>query len=183
MKNLLRLRHLFIFLLAAIAIETSAQTSGNTNSVALIDSYIFQNAQLGIKKLLDLQNNLNVEFKPRQEEVESMSKKYNELKKRIEQNTNDNAARQKLVDEAIALESTIRRKSEDYDGQLKKRYQAVMSPLQEQIGTHLKTWCRKKGFIGLIDVAKDNNGLIMWMDGLSVEALTLELIKYLNTVL
>jgi len=182
MKKFLQLTCL-LFVFVTTSVKISAQTGSKTVSIGLIDSYLFQNAQLGIKKVLNLQNNLNVEFKPRQDEVESMTKKYNELKKRIEQNTTDITARQKLVDEAVALENTIRRKSEDYDGQLKRRYQAVMSPLQEQIGTYLKIWCSQKGFIGLIDVAKDNNGLIMWMDSLAVEALTFDLIKYLNGVL
>ena len=181
MKNFLRLTCLlFVFVTTSMKIAAQANSKAG---VALIDSYMFQDEKGGIKKLLDLQNVLNVEFKPRRDEVESMSNKLNELKKQIEQNPAVNAAKQKLVDEAVTLESTIRRKSEDYEGQLKKRYQALMSPMQQQIGVHMKTWCSQKNYIALIDVSKDNNGLILWMNDQEVINLTNELIKYINSVL
>lgn len=183
MRNLLRFRYLIFFVFVTITIQSTAQTAAKANAVALIDSYMFQDVKGGIKKLLDLQNNLNAEFKPRRDEVESMTNKLNELKKQIDQNQNVNAARQKLVDDAVALENTIRRKSEDYDGQIKKRYQTLMSPLQQQIGGHMKTWCSQKNYIALIDVSKDNNGLFLWMNDEEVINLTNELIRYINSVL
>lgn len=182
MKNLFKFACL-LFVFGTTSIKITAQSTSKMGSVALIDSYMFQDEKGGIKKVLDLQNMLNVEFKPRRDEVESMNNKLIGLKKQIEQNPGVNAAKQKLVDEAVGLESTIRRKSEDYEEQLKKRYQALMSPLQQQIGVHMKTWCSQKNYTALLDVSKDNNGLILWMNDQEVVNLTNELIKYINSVL
>jgi Skp family chaperone for outer membrane proteins len=183
MKNLFKVNYLILFIFLTTSINIIAQTTAKAGSVALIDSYMFQDEKAGIKKLLDLQNNLSNEFKPRREELESMQNKLTTLKKQLDQNTTANAARQKMVEEGENLERSLRQKSQDYDDQIKRRYQTLMSPVQQQIGAQIKTWCSQKGYIALIDVSKDNNGLILWMNDQEVASLTTELIKYLNTVL
>ena len=183
MKNLFKVNYLILFIFLTTSINITAQTAAKAGSVALIDSYMFQDEKAGIKKLLDLQNNLSNEFKPRREELESMQNKLTTLKKQLDQNTTATAARQKMVEEGENLERSLRQKSQDYDDQIKRRYQTLMSPVQQQIGAQIKTWCSQKGYIALIDVSKDNNGLILWMNDQEVASLTTELIKYLNTVL
>gem|GEM_PF-2827563 len=161
-----------------------AQSSPKAVDIALVDGYLmFEKEGTGIKKLNDLKKQLAAEFKPRQDEITMFQQKLEELKKQIENNRTDMAKNRTLAEEAEKLQRDMRFKAEQYETQYRNRYRTLTAPINERISEEMKNWCKQKGYVAIMDVSKDEKGMIMWMDGLNVEALTLDLIKYLNTVI
>lgn len=163
--------------------KLDAQTVASKSNIALVDSYLFEDEQYGITKYVAIQKNVVVEFKPRQDEIVSMQAKMESLKKQVESNVSNPTEKQKKVDEYDNLYRSVREKSDSYKVQIEKRYRELLKPVQERIGAAIKQWCIQKGYTAMVDVAKDDKGMFLWMDDGVVNTTTTELIKHLNSVL
>lgn len=74
-------------------------------------------------------------------------------------------------------------KKEDIQAQYQKRYQTPITPVYTAMGEAMKQWARKNGYDVLLDVSKDDKGIIVWVEEQKINELTKDLIKHFNTVL
>ena len=156
-----------LFLFAGIA---SAQTAapapvkiGITNSNAFVDE------KAGITRLVNAVKALNAEFVAPQNELEAMAKKIETLNKDIETMRTQSAsgvpvdekAFQAKADELDRLQRDIKYKQEDAKRNFEKRYGIVINPIMNDIGKALNDFAKQNHYTVIIDLAKDDVGLIV----------------------
>jgi Skp family chaperone for outer membrane proteins len=179
-----KIKMIIFFCVISFSIQKlEAQTATTKNNIAFVDGYVFEDQQYGVTKYVAIQKNVVAEFKPRENEILGMQAKMETLKKQIESNVSNPVEKQKKADEYDNLYRSAREKSESYKIQIEKRYRELLKPVQERMGAAIKQWSTQKGFTAVVDVAKDDKGMFLWMDETVVNATTAELIKYINSVL
>ena len=179
-----KIKTIIILFVTAISVqELTAQNAPAKGNIAVIDSYVFEDPQHGITKYVTLQKNVENEFKVRRDEITNLQAKVEALKKQYESKANNPEQLRKISDEAEALNQSLRTKGEAYQVQYQKRYNEMLSPLQIKLVASIKQWSNQKGFIAVIDVSKNENGFVLWIDEAAISATTTELIKYVNSVL
>jgi Skp family chaperone for outer membrane proteins len=177
MKNMSR-KMMLTLLSIVIASTLSAQSSFGKKNIAIINSESFQDPKTGVTKLIAVQKSLETLFKPRQDELTRMQTTFNTLVKQIK---NDNSQSDNLKrDEAEKLQRDVKFKTEQFQMDYNKRYQEIMRPLQLSIFSQIKNWCKEKGITALIDISKDEKGLILWFEEEEITATNADLVRYLN---
>lgn len=179
-----KLKMVIFFCVVCFSIQKlNAQTVATKNNIALVNSYLFEDQQYGVTKYIALQKNVLAEFKPRENEIVSMQAKIENLKKEIESNASNTTQIQKKMDEYDNLYRSVTMKTESYKTELQRRYNEMLTPLKDRMVEGIKQWCAQKGYTAMVDIAKDEKGMFLWMDDGAVKTTTIELIKYLNSVL
>ncbi len=169
-----------IFFLLFMCDKLASQTPKSIQ-MAVVNSLYFEDEKTGIKKFVDVKKKVEAEFKPLVDEITGMQKRLGDLKKVIE--SSSTKYDQSKIDEYEKLNKSITRKGEDYQLQINKRYNSLIGPVNTSIGAAMKQWCKQKGFDMLVDISKDDKGIILWIEEEKINELTLDLIKYCNTVL
>jgi Skp family chaperone for outer membrane proteins len=156
---------LFLFTLTA-----SAQTAppvpfkfGVTNSNAFVDE------KTGITRLVNGVKALNAEFAVVQNDLESMAKKIDTLGKEIETMRTQSAsgvpvdekAFQAKNDELERLQRDGKYKQEDAKRNFEKRYAILINPIMNDIAKGLNDFAKQNHYTVIIDLAKDDVGLIV----------------------
>ncbi len=160
--------------------KLGAQTY-NPFQIAVINSQYFEDEKTGIKKYTDVQKKVQAEFRPRIDEITAMQKKLDDLKRVLE--STSAKIDQSKIDEYELLNKSKIRKAEDYQVQINKRYNELLQPVNVSIGMAMKQWCKQKGYDMLLDISKDDKGIILWVKEDKINELTLDLIKHINTLL
>lgn len=160
---------------AVFAVSSFAQNGGPAQpagpvKIGIINTYAFGEEKTGVTKYINALKALNLEFAPAQAELETMGTKLNNLAKEI-QVFRDQAAGGKVpidektvqakVDEAEKLQRDIKFKQEDAKARFEKRQQAVVGPVMQDIGKALQDFAKQRGFTLLLDIAKDEVGLVL----------------------
>lgn len=161
---------------AVFTVSTFAQTgAGGAQSVGpakigIINTFAFGDEKAGITKYINAVKAINTEFTPTQTELETMNTKLSNLAKEI-QVFRDQASTGKVpidektvqakVDEAEKLQRDLKFKQEDAKARYEKRQQAVIGPVMQDIGKALQDFAKQKGFTLLLDIAKDEVGLVL----------------------
>lgn len=178
------------FIFAAIfAVSASAQTAPAGNPrIAVIDTTAF-GAKDGITRYVNALSALENEFKPMQNELQTMVTRYQNLGKEIEalqkQATGgtvpiDQSAAQKKVDEAKSLELQMKRKEEDANRQLERRRGEVLGPISQDIQKAIQEFAAKNGYDIILDGARlDEAGLVLAFNPAKAE-ITKEFITFYN---
>lgn len=159
---------------AIFAVSALAQTT-TANKIGLINTYDFGDPTNGIKKYVTALTTLQAEFKPIETELQTLGTKITALEKEI----NDLRAKLQDPNNKVPIpETTVNAKLEEYDKltreykfkeeDAKARYQrreiAVMGPIRQDIGNAIQEFTKKNGYVLIIDVSKDNSGLILGLD-------------------
>lgn len=153
---------------ALFAISAFAQTPGK---IGLVNTLAFDDAKEGITKYVSAMNTLENEFKPDntalqtlgtriqtlQKEIETFQKQIQDGKVPVDQKT-VNAK----VEEYDKLVREYKFKEEDAKARFGRREQALLGPVQQDIGKALQEFAKQKGYTIILDVAKlGNAGLIL----------------------
>jgi Skp family chaperone for outer membrane proteins len=157
---------------AIFAVSALAQTTTG-GKIGLINTQAFDDDKAGITKYVTGLNSLETEFKPVFTELQTLGTKIQALQKEIE-------ALQKQVQEGKVPvnQATVNAKLEEYDKlgreykfkeeDAKARYQrrelAVMGPIRQDIGNAIQEFTKKNGYVLIIDISKDNTGIILGLD-------------------
>lgn len=181
---------------AAFAVTPSfAQTGGTapaaqgTSKVGIIDTSAFSDEKSGIQKFIAAQKQLDTEFAPRQQELrtmqtnlQSLQKQYDDLVKQSQAPNSPVSADavQKKYDEGVALATEIKRKGEDLENAVNRRAQSVMGPIYQDISKAIQDFAKARGFTTIMDISKDDKGMILWADGAAISATTTDFIKFYN---
>jgi Skp family chaperone for outer membrane proteins len=171
-----------LLLMICVSSGLKAQSEPSKHSIALISSYHFSDPQQGITKYLAAQQAVTNEFKAKQDELKNLQSRVEVLQQQARSNSSS-ADSQKKLEEAERLNRDLRSKSEMYQSQYNKRYDELVTPLQTKSVSAIKQWALQKGLTAVVDVYKDDKGMMMFINEDAVRATSLELIRYLNSVL
>ncbi len=160
---------------AVFAVSSFAQNGGAAQpagplKIGIINTFAFGDEKAGITKYINALKAINTEFTPTQTELDTMNTRLSNLAKEIQvfrdQATAgrvpiDEKTVQAKVDEAEKLQRDLKFKQEDAKARYEKRQQAVIGPVMQDIGKALQDFAKQKGFTLLLDIAKDEAGLLL----------------------
>ena len=140
--------------LAAFTILAETQTRPATPAnVAIIDSSAFSDEKTGIARVIAAGQQIQVKFEPLRNEITSMRQRLATMRSDLQKKSaiQDAATTAKQTDEADQLEIQIKRKSEDAQASLQRERQAMLDPLEQDIGNALKAYAQSHAVTLLID--------------------------------
>ncbi len=145
---------------------SSASTSGGGTGAEGKIAYL-NGAQLnqGIFELKIKLDALNLEFEPKRKEIQAAEEELNNLKNKIQTQggTVNPPVRNQWVEEAVEKEKVLKRKGEDYEALLQKRYVEVSQPINEKILKSLANYCQQHGIAIVFERgAADQTGFLIW---------------------
>jgi Skp family chaperone for outer membrane proteins len=169
-----------LMLAAMIAVSASAQTRPGTTpartaapqttpaasnapvpdtKIAFIDTGAFGEEKVGITRFVNAMKSLEREFKPRQDELNTIQTRI----KGIADELNKLSAGSAVVDqktiqakqeEGERLQRDLKYKQDQADADFKKRYSDVVSPISQDIGKALDTFATQRGITMILDISK-----------------------------
>ena len=180
------------FIFAAIfAVSASAQGTAQPAAgykIVIVNTAAFDSKE-GITKYVNALTALETEMRPLTVEIEGMVTRYNalgaDIKKIQDQMAKgggvpiDQAAAQKKVEDYKALEIAIKRKQEDGKQRMESRQPAILNPVLQDIAKAMDEFAKQKGYALILDISKDNTGLILAVDAAKLDV-TKEFITYYN---
>ena len=162
----------FAFCLLCISLSSSfaqAPVGSSSTKIAVINSYAFGDEKAGISRFVEAIKSVNAPFVTVNTDLNTMNTRLQTLAKEI-QTAREQLARgvavdekniQTKIDEAEKLQREIKFKQEDAKAQYEKRYQSVVGPVMQAIGTGLRDYAKLKGFGLIFDASKDERGFLV----------------------
>ncbi len=169
MKFFLGITVSLILFAAAFTASVSAQTGAAPSKIGVIDTRLFLNDKTGIKKYVDAINAVNVEFKAAAAEMDAMALKVQNLEKELrvfqEQAQKGTQLNQTTVnaklEEYDRLSREYKFKKEDNEARYNRRQEALVYPVQRDIGAAVQEFIKKNGYVIIFDISKDRTGMIV----------------------
>lgn len=131
---------------ATAAAPASAPTGGTgaEGKIALINTSRFRE---GIGELKVRMDALNVEFDPKNKQLQAAQEEVTNLQNKIQTQgaTVQPNVRAQWADELNQKQVLLKRLSEDLDGLAKKRYEEVSGPVYDKIGQALEQYAKQRG--------------------------------------
>jgi Skp family chaperone for outer membrane proteins len=165
-----------MMLTAMVAVSASAQTrpAGGTTSpaappagrtttvpdtnIALVDTRAFGDEKIGITRYVNAVKSLELEFKPRQDELLTLQTRLttiaNEISKLSGNSVVDPTTIQTKQEEGERIQRDIKYKKEQADADFTKRYQAVVGPISADIGKAIDQFAAQRGITMILDISK-----------------------------
>ena len=147
-----------IALLATVCAQRAAAQTGNVpvGKIAVIFSEAFQDPKQGIAKFSVIQNQLNVEFKKAQEDLDAAAKQVQALQDEIARLQKsvapvDPKSVQAKMDQLDQLKKDSQRKLEDTQALYQKRRTDLLTPLQDDVGKALDAFAKAHSITMVID--------------------------------
>src|SRR4051812_11891610 len=179
MKNI-RILAAAMMLAAILAVSASAQTRPGTTTAAarpaatlaatsnaplpdpkfaFIDTTQFSDEKEGIVRYVNAMKALQTEFKPRQDELNTMNNRIKALADEISKlNSGSSVVDPKTIqskqEEGERLQRDLDYKKKQADADFSKRYQDVVSPISADIGKALDAFAAKQGITMILDISK-----------------------------
>ena len=128
------------------------------SKIAVIDTGVFGDEKAGIFRVVDAIKVVQNEFRAREQELQAMTTRLNTLVEDIRKLRAATPVDQKTIqarqDEGTRLQQDFETKKQRYDEDYAKRYQEVMGPISQQIGTALDDFAAQHGITMTLDVSK-----------------------------
>lgn len=162
-----------LFYIAAVAVLASmaaftataqtapAQTQISPVKLAVIDTEAFNDSKTGIKRLIDVYNRLDIEFKPKRDEITTLQARYTQLVKEVQAGGPDQKILADKADQARTLESDIKRKQEDGQKALERRLKELTDPINADLANAVQTFAKQRGIDILLDGSKFAGGMMI----------------------
>jgi Skp family chaperone for outer membrane proteins len=162
-----------LFFAAFLTISAQAQTTPTGgDKIGLIAWGAFEDPAKGIKKYVAGLNQLEVEFKPVNDDLRAMGTKWEALGKEIQdlqKLVSENkpvpippAEIQKKVDAYGQMERDIKKKQEDAKAAYQSRFNVVIGPIQDDIIKALNDYATAKGYAVILDGARlQESGILL----------------------
>jgi Skp family chaperone for outer membrane proteins len=160
---------------AIFAVSALAQTTTTAGKIGIINTQAFDDDKAGITKYVAGLNSLEAEFKPVFTELQTLGTKIQALEKEIKdlqakaQDPNNKVPIDpKMVNAKLEEYDKLTReykfKEEDAKARYQRREAAVMGPIRQDIGNAIQEYTKKNGYMLIIDLSKDNTGLVLGVD-------------------
>lgn len=176
---------LFAVIFAGSALAQAGQPG--VGRIGLIDSGAFGDEKEGITKYLNAVKALNLEVKPKVDELNGMQTRLKAISDELEKIKNPPAnvpintslAQTKQAD-GESLQRQFEFKKKDYDAYLEKRGNDLLGPIQLDIGKAIQDFCTQKGYVAILDLDKmGRDGSLLGLDPKA--NVTKEFITFYNT--
>ena len=138
--------------MGASSAETLPQPAAPAN-IGIIDSSKFTEEKTGIARVMNTMRQLDVKFQPLRTELNGMRDRLNTMRADLQKKRSiqDAATTARQAEEAERLEVQYKRKAEDARLSYQKEVQAIMEPLQNDIGNALTAYAQANGLTLVID--------------------------------
>ncbi len=136
-----------------ILAQTQTRPAATPTAVAIIDSSAFSDDKTGIARVMAAMQQIEIRFTPLRTELRGMRDRLSALRADIQnkRQVQDSRITAQQTEQADRLELEIKRKAEDAQSSYQKESQAILDPLQKDIGTALTAYAQSKGITLLID--------------------------------
>ena len=171
---------------AIFAVSAFAQTAAK---IGLINTQAFDDDKTGITKYVAALNSLEIEFKPTFTELQTMQTNMQALQKELQGYQDilskggkipiSDADVQKKVEALDKMDREFKFKTDDAKVRYQRRETAVMGPVRQDIGNAIQEYTKKNGYVLIVDVSKDQNGMILGLD--ETADITKQFIAFYNT--
>lgn len=169
----------------AFAAAGSAQSP--TQRIAVIDTKAFEATGTGITKYANALKTIETEFAPAKKELENIAARIRSLDTEIKAATEaaqqgrpvDARAFEAKRDEYERLKRDYRFKEEDAKTRINRRVSTVTGPLNLSIGDALIEYGKQKGYAIILDVSRDQIGLIVAIPDEKID-ITKDFIAFFN---
>lgn len=126
--------------------------------IALIDTGMFGDEKNGIFLYVDAAKKVELEFRPRTNELQNLENRLNALAAEIKTLRQAALVDQKTIQAKLAegerLQQEATTKKERLDEDVSKRYQQAISPISNQIGAAMDQFARQRGIAMTLDMSK-----------------------------
>jgi Skp family chaperone for outer membrane proteins len=126
--------------------------------IALIDTGMFGDEKNGIYLYVDAAKKVELEFRPRTNELQSLDNRLTALATEITKLRQAAVLDQKTIQarqaEGESLQTELKTKKDRLDEDVSKRYQQAISPISAQIGTAMDLFARQRGITLTLDISK-----------------------------
>jgi len=141
------------FVAFAIIVQTQTRPAAPPANVAIIDSAAFTDEKAGIARVMASMQQLEVKFQPLRNELRGMRERLATMRSDIQKKrqVQDPKLTAQQTDAADQLEVEIKRKAEDAQASYKRENQAILDPLQKEIGNALTAYAQSRGITLLLD--------------------------------
>ena len=156
---------------AIFAVSAFAQTAAK---IGLINTQAFDDDKVGITKYVAALNSLDTEFKPVYTELQTMQtnllalqKELNGYKEILDKGGKipiSDADVNKKVEALDKMDRELKFKTDDAKVRYQRREAAVLGPIRQDIGNAVQEYTKKNGYVLIIDVSKDQTGMILGLD-------------------
>jgi outer membrane protein len=143
----------------------AATPTGGTGAEGKVALVYFASFREGITEMKTKLDALNVEFDPKNKEMQSLRDKIENLNNQIKTQggTVQPQVRQQWVDQATENDKLLKRMVEDTDELAKRRFQEIGQPVQEKILKFLETYCQQRGIVVVFEIgALQQQGLVLF---------------------
>jgi Skp family chaperone for outer membrane proteins len=128
------------------------------SKIALIDTSAFNDEKNGIIRYIDAARAVEAEFKPRADELQGLQNRLVALATEIQNLQKAAVADQKTIlakqQQGLALQAEIKTKKDRFDEDLSKRYEVVVGPISNLIGTAMDQFAKSRGITMTLDASK-----------------------------
>jgi Skp family chaperone for outer membrane proteins len=149
--------------------------------VAYVNSNAFLEPATGIKQLVTVYKNLDVEFAPQQSELNLLQEKLRtlvaELKKLREATPQDAKAIEDKQNAGVALQQELQGKQQAAQQAFQKRQQELQGPVSVELGKEIRLFAQERDITMIFDLAKLGDALL---DAKPEVDLTADFIGYYN---
>jgi Skp family chaperone for outer membrane proteins len=126
--------------------------------IALIDTGMFADEKSGIFLYIDAARKVELEFRPRTNELQSLENRLNALATEMKTLRQSAVVDQKTIQakqaEGERLQQEYTTKKDRLDEDVSKRYQQAISPISNQIGAAMDMFARQRGITMTLDINK-----------------------------
>jgi Skp family chaperone for outer membrane proteins len=147
-----------VFVLALFSFSALAQVPGP--KIGLIQTDAFYDEKAGITKLVSANKQLDSEFAPRIKELQDGNARLQAIAKELENmrklpaNVFNQATYNAKQEEGTALQRQLEFKKAEVESALTKRRDALMGPINQDIGKGITEFSKKNGYGAVFDVSK-----------------------------
>jgi Skp family chaperone for outer membrane proteins len=144
----------------ATAPAATASAAIPDTKIAYIDTGEFADEKTGITRYVSVMKTLEREFKPRQDELNTMQTRIKAIADEISKLTAggntvvDPKTIQAKQDEGERLGRDLKYKKEQADADFAKRYQEVIRPVSQDIMTALNSFAQQRGITMILDISR-----------------------------
>lgn len=126
--------------------------------IAFINTDAFRDEKQGIARFVAALKSLDREFQPRITEMQTMANRLKTLNDDIQKLSQQPVVSEKTIndkrEEGEGLQRDLEYKKKQYDAAVAKRYEEVVGPISNDIGTALTTFAKTHGITMILDASK-----------------------------
>lgn len=156
MRPLLPIVAILLGSAAAAAQTATTPAQAAPIKLAIVDTEAFSNSKTGIKRVIDAYGKLQIEIKPKQDEIAEIKTRYDRLVKEITETqaiADPNVLRTK-ADQAETLKLEIERKQQDGQKLLERRLKELTDPINADVANALLAFAKQRGIDIVLDASK-----------------------------